>query len=619
MAVLLCTFLLALAAAPAISDYTVTIFPEYLSQNKRSHFEGDRWDNHNGLDQSWQIAKNKDIGTESGRWMNRDLNSDIFKNTPENPHQRGYADPNHFNSQNMRKKLADYYLQNVHGYGKDLDTVMVIRAHGDWPHWMDTSHHGGQFPNNIDAAADMAAQMFDAINHYTGGIHPPYFEVMNEPDAQWKYMSWETVIEFHRVMAQKLKAKVHGVKVGGPTYTSAITSANKNDFRVWKNIKQFLDMSLYHLDFFSFHPYNSFHSHGGSHSFAGTNEARLVAIIDLVHSYTHHKRGFSVPLIVSEYGLGNLDVDSHTPNAVSQWAYAYLHNAYMFTFLNHRGVMESAVAFILSHDNYGFEQASLFDTHHAETFVAKGYRFWKHFGWNHQFLRVDSQHNGAERTISPLAMADPHTKKVYVLLHNYHSSSTTVKLNFNNRWITPTAGWATCIYLENNRNPVFKENESIHLNDGKVTLRGESTCFYTFQTGHDFGRTPTIEEHTYYATDQVYHINNNVAQATVNLPNSGNHHSAFLRIGVSNKNKGAHTTPRSVHINGHSINDHYSLFDNNRHQSDTLWDVIIYNVPTNVLNHGSNTVRLEFPQSGGYVSSVALVVGDVNGNPGIIG
>lgn len=487
-----------------------------------------------------------------------------------------------------------------------------------WPHWMDTSGHGGVFPNNLDAASDMALLLLEAINNHTG-ILPPYFEEMGEPDARWKYYSWDTVIEFHHLLGKKLKAKFPSLKVGGPDYTSAISSANKNDFRVWNNVKRFMDMSLNELDFFSFHPYNAFHSHGGSHVFSGTNEARLVAVIDLVESYAYHKKGKSVPLLVTEFGLGNLDVDSHTSHGVSQWAYTFLNNAYRFTLLNHRGVVEKAIAFLLGHDAFGFGQASLFDAHGKETFVAKVYRFWKHFYDNQQFLRSDSQYNGGERMVPSLALADPHNKKVTILLHNYHQNSVSVKINFHNRWITPTDAWATCIYLDSNNNPVFHESEKIHLIDTKVNLRGEATCFYVFQTGHNFAGTPIVDETTHYSTGMVYHINNNAVQATVNLPNSGKPHSAYLRFGVSNSNKKAHTTPRSVHINGHPVSEHYSLYDNNRQQSDTLWDVFIYNVPTNILKHGANTVRLEFPQTGGYVSTLALVVGNVNGNPSVIG
>lgn len=62
------------------AEYRVTIFPTFLAQGGRVHFETDRWDGHNGLDVPQFIDKCKQIATESGRWLNRDLNDNIFQN-----------------------------------------------------------------------------------------------------------------------------------------------------------------------------------------------------------------------------------------------------------------------------------------------------------------------------------------------------------------------------------------------------------------------------------------------------------------------------------------------------------------------------------------------------------
>ncbi|CAG2252971.1 unnamed protein product [Mytilus edulis] len=64
------------------ADYQVTIYPSYLSQGGRTHFEIDRWDGHNGLDSAHFIDKANSIATDSGRWLNRDLNGQTFQNAP---------------------------------------------------------------------------------------------------------------------------------------------------------------------------------------------------------------------------------------------------------------------------------------------------------------------------------------------------------------------------------------------------------------------------------------------------------------------------------------------------------------------------------------------------------
>lgn len=183
-----------------------------------------------------------------------------------------------------------------------------------WPKWMNTSLHGGVFPNNLDAGAEMIALLLDAVNNYTKGQIPAFFEVINEPDTLYQYVTWDAVIEFHKIVAKKLHEKHPLLKVGGPTKTGAVSNLDQNGFSIWRQMRDFMNMSLEHLDFLSFHPYNSLNSTGDSHEFHGINEARLVAVIDMVESYAGLLQdGKSVPIITSEYGQGRRFVDAQTP------------------------------------------------------------------------------------------------------------------------------------------------------------------------------------------------------------------------------------------------------------------------------------------------------------------
>lgn len=78
--VLQCVTVLSAFVAHSTSTYTVTIYPQILSQGGRTQFEKDRWNSHNGLDPENFIANNLDVGSRTGRWLNPDLNSDIFVN-----------------------------------------------------------------------------------------------------------------------------------------------------------------------------------------------------------------------------------------------------------------------------------------------------------------------------------------------------------------------------------------------------------------------------------------------------------------------------------------------------------------------------------------------------------
>ncbi|KAK3100196.1 hypothetical protein FSP39_016013 [Pinctada imbricata] len=105
----------------------VTIYPDYLAQGGKVHYESDRWDGHHGLDSSNLIDKCKAIGTETGRWLNRDIS--IFPKVPQDPHRHGYPDPNHFTSD---ANICDKFVDNVNQYhlfsGKESDIVMEIKG-----------------------------------------------------------------------------------------------------------------------------------------------------------------------------------------------------------------------------------------------------------------------------------------------------------------------------------------------------------------------------------------------------------------------------------------------------------------------------------------------------------
>ncbi|XP_046565586.1 uncharacterized protein LOC124274287 [Haliotis rubra] len=91
-----------------ISDTTVTIHNEWLSQGGRVHYEVDRWDKFNGLAYTNLISKCKSIGAYSGRWMNRDLNGHLFGNWNQNPSHHGYPDPHYLQSSSLQRSTYNF-------------------------------------------------------------------------------------------------------------------------------------------------------------------------------------------------------------------------------------------------------------------------------------------------------------------------------------------------------------------------------------------------------------------------------------------------------------------------------------------------------------------------------
>ncbi|XP_046547165.1 uncharacterized protein LOC124257188 isoform X2 [Haliotis rubra] len=482
-----------------------------------------------------------------------------------------------------------------------------------WPGWIYKSQHKDVFPNNVNAASEMVSLMVQSCKDYTGGRLPYIFEVINEPDVDEQYIDPQLNIDYHRAVADKLKSRF-GMKVAGPSYTSmALRQADLNNFSYWKRTAKFMDMSLDHLDFFSFHSYNHMNDAAG-HSYSGINEDRLFASLDMVENYSHIKIGKGVQLVNTEYGLGlnNLGLGANFENAMSDFQTIYQANGFMFSFLNLREFMDRATVFLLSNELYPGHTSlrnSLFTTDGHPLEPTKFFLFWKNFINIQKFLRVSSQHNGQERTVSPLALANPHTKEMVVLLHNFGNKSENVKLDFPNNWINPSSGEQTCILFEKGKTAVHSDSHfdrsKLH---GSVALPATSTCFYKFKTNYIFSKIHSDNQNTYYGKNMLIPISNGRAQTTIGVPSSG-YHEAHLRVGISRGR--THTTkPKTVVFNGHTLSSSYMLFDAMKTQSKrkTNWNVWEFVVPESLVKT-TNTVSMTFDGDGGSVTSVALVAG----------
>ncbi|XP_046328480.2 uncharacterized protein LOC124112427 isoform X1 [Haliotis rufescens] len=591
------------------SDTTVTVYPQWLAQGRSVRYESDRWNKHNGLDKESLIPSCRSIRTDSGRWINRDLNDRLFQDWPEDPNRSGYPDPNYLKNVTKQEELFSVYLANINS-GYENDMVMMLSAHS-WPNWMNQSQHEGQFPNNIDAAAEFVMLMVQGIYDFTKGQIPPYFETINEPDAQWKIMNFTTVSIFHKLVAEKLHARFN-INVAGPTLTGYSGAADRNDFSFWSQVAQFMDTTLEYLDVFSFHSYNSLIVSGKSHRFAGMNEARLVAFVDLVENYAYLKTGKITPIIISEYGRGGVTgISSTAPSGIVDFATIYHSNAHRFTQLGLREYIDRTVVFLLANEKYPGHDSlnwSLFTLQGNATHIADVYKFWYNFTSEYAFIRTTSQYDGEERTVSPLAMSSSLYNETVILLHSYSQKSQNVKLVFQDGWIKPTTGEATCITIKDDWYPVitFKEPFDMSKTQGMVVLPPEATCHFTFKTPSNTLPSVTLNETTYYGADSLIPIKGNI-KTVISLPD-GQYHSARLRVSTSWPINVTNSVSY-ITFNLHRLDSFYKLYDSDKFDSPTYWEVWEFDVPTSLFVTGANQVQVHFSNNmtAGYVSSLALV------------
>ncbi|XP_067676351.1 beta-porphyranase A-like [Haliotis asinina] len=607
-------FTLSLTVVGGYSDTTVTIHPQWLAQGGNVRYDNNRWNKHNCLDQANLIPYCRRLRTASGRWGDPDTYRRLFQDWPEDPNRSGYPDPNYLKNVTRQQQLCSGYLENINtDYENDM--IMVTEAL-EFPSWIDMSEHDGHFPNNVDAAAEFMMLMVQGINDYTKGRIPPYFEPINEPDVQWQILNFTTISTFHKLVAEKLHAKFN-IKVAGPTITSEIDRSDLRDFSFWQKVANFMDITLGYIDVFSFHAYNNLVLSGRSHNYTGANEARLVAFIDLVENYATQKTGKIIPLVISEYGRGDVSgYDKFAPLPIIDFSTIYQSNAHRFTQLGLREYIDRAVAFLLASEErpgrYSLNY-SLFTPDGKPTRIVDVYKFWYKFASGFSFIRTTSQYDGEERTVSPLAMSSSSMEETVILLHSYSRRSQAVKLVFKDDWIKPTTGQATCTTIKDDWFPAITFNETIDLQktQGIVELPPEASCHFTFNTPSNQLPSVTLNETTFYGADTLIPIKGNVASTVISLP-KGQYDSARLRVStswlISETNSVLYLT-----FNLHRLDSFYKLFNSDKFNiaGNTYWNVWEFIVPASAFVPDSNQVQVHFSNNttAGYVSSVVLVTG----------
>ncbi|XP_067661448.1 uncharacterized protein [Haliotis asinina] len=592
-------------------QYQVTIYPDFVMKGGRKTFDPDRWNGHMGIDRPDIIPYVNKTGARCGRVNKGDMPA--FGKATEDPHRKGYADPAYFQNAQVQHSIVSAYVNNRAGYGRGPGRdIMLDLSAQEWPHWMDTSQHKGKFPNDVDAAADMAAMLLKAFHDGTNGDEPPYFEPINEVDVMWRYkVNWTKITAYHKLASSKVKAILPHVKVGGPAYSGGISGMDKRDYLVWRNVKEFLDMAVKHLDFFSFHPFSHMYVTGESHYFDGPTEARFVGIIDLIESYAHMKTGKDIPIICSAYGLGIISgVDMQKPNPLIDYGYVYTQNSELFTMLNHRGVVDRAVVYLTGHREV-FGQSSIdhsiLDKNNHDRAPAETFHFWQVLSNQMTYLRTVSQYHGAVRVVASHALVDQTSKTVVLLLHNFDKKPTKVKVQFGHGWMGSPTAIMSCIYLNAQKVTVRDKESTVHLNNGVVTLPTEASCYLKFQSAFDFAHSKTITETIHYGPEVVKPIQQNAVTTSINVGHLSNVQYAYLRICLSDKT--GNLKPTSVQLNDKSLTSYYSLYQQNESIYDTTWNTIEYLVPSSYLKQNQNEVKLHFAKTGGLVISVVVVVG----------
>jgi hypothetical protein len=189
-----------------------------------------------------------------------------------------------------------------------VEAPLMALTVGRWPEALSEPRFPGTgTPRNPEEAADFLIGQMAPLS--PDGAAPPlrFLEPRNESDIpsnwgwHWRPEAWSRNAEFHRVVAERLRARFPGLCVGGPAY--AWPHFDAGDWRGMAGLAEFLRIAGPSLDFLSFHAYQRIRPARPDVPEPALQPAlRWSATIDVLQGCARAVTGRSLPVVVTEYG-----------------------------------------------------------------------------------------------------------------------------------------------------------------------------------------------------------------------------------------------------------------------------------------------------------------------------
>ncbi|WOO42976.1 carbohydrate-binding domain-containing protein [Rubellicoccus peritrichatus] len=491
-----------------------------------------------------------------------------------------------------------------------------------------TEHPSNVIRYNLDtnAAADWVVEYYK--DYVSNGSAPEFFEPMNEPfvhagDAVFQAQQPDAALmrtrmaEWFGAIGQKVDQtpELANMKIIG--YSSAWPSMELWDFGHWNSRqKMFMDVAGAHMDAFSTHLYDGVNVTGQSSERSGSNSE---AILDIIEAYSFIKWGVVKSHAITEHG----GIASGYPagwNDLEAVQSVSSSNKLIFNLLDRADRMAISIPFITDKSTWHITAANNYEPYGAVLMRPTNlgqpnptgwvytpkilfYEMWKDVKGKRVYI------HSTHPDIQSHAFADGN--KLYVALNNLDDVSQFVNLDFA----------STLPGIQNvriKRLKVYEDtpHEFTDTNQssapGSITMVADETVVleYTFQSTPQFSNN--FRSQNYYTNKYLQAISaNNTISFTFNGVQTGTG-LAKLKMGIGRKHD--KSKQPIVTVNGTTVvvPNNWKGYDQ-ANRSD-FFGVIDIPVPMSLLQ-SNNTVTVQFPDSGGHLSSLILEVGKYDFTP----
>ncbi|MDF7824182.1 Ig-like domain-containing protein [Pontiellaceae bacterium B12227] len=476
---------------------------------------------------------------------------------------------------------------------------------------------------NYVALADYYEQFlscFYGAGGADGEPKPVMVEVMNEPFVKANELGTTraNISRLHTNVAVAIKNSHPEVLVGGYTAAHPQYEGNDGNFSHWdSNWKTFIDIAGEHMDFFSLHLYDN---PGGSTNVLETqyrSGSNVEALLDMVEHYSMLTLGEVKPFNISEYG--SLSIFSGVPyDPKNDWVDVRSFSTIMMQLLERPDRILQAIPFMILKAEWGRDSATgypyptrlLYDVDEltgdplskdgpwAYTERIKWFELWKEVNGT----RVDTVSSDPDIQVD--AYVDG-TNTFVVVSSLDHTGPQVVDLNLFGSFQTLETIEVKHTYVDPAGNIILDQYATNEL--ASITLPASSTAVIKYVFAGADAPAKTSTEAKYYATTYLQPISAGAALSfsITNINTSAPFGEAMLRLGVGRAH-GLSLQPLLT-VNGTEVPVPTDWRGYDQSTRDQFFGVLEIPVPYELLL-SNNTVTVEFGDSGGHVSSVAMQV-----------
>ncbi|MEM8945348.1 MAG: hypothetical protein AAGD11_09205 [Planctomycetota bacterium] len=514
----------------------------------------------------------------------------------EDPSRPGFADPK-FAAERAKTFASRRRLDQGVDHVRLVNSVHPYSYYGK----PDEDPESATFiPGSHEAAAELLSIFFQATSIDT----EPYFEVANEGNVKVSGLgtTFADLCDLHATVARRLHQDVPGLKVGGPT--AAWPAFEVNNFRVWREqMGMFIDRVGDEMDFLSVHLYSTHWDDKLVTRFG----ANIDAILDLMENHCVIQHGAVKPLLISECGTGLRTGEqiAEEYSAKRDWLILRGANHVLMNLIKRDNRILKMIPFIVSKATWFRADHPypwvLFHRNGSEwtpTHLAKWLEFWKN---------VDGRHlptSCSMLDVQTHAVLDD--SSVFLVLDNLTDSDVRLDVNAStDRDVDINSASLVRLYWDGleprlERRSLAREQWKWH------ELAPHETRIVRLELSSTPAMESTIVESTYYGNKTVEEVGSRPSYFQIKRPSLAIAPiSAMLRVGFGRSK--TLSKQLTAEINGHQLEVPLDERGECDLQGDQIFTTKEIQVPVRFLKK-SNRIAVHFPEAGGHVSSVVLVV-----------